>query len=77
MIIKIHISATLKFQISKNVKFSDSMACDKKKITTTTTHCDILSFAGGSPLQPDTFHLWYSSSFLLDTFLLLLDVCVL
>lgn len=31
MIIKIHISATLKFQISKNVKFSDSMACDKKK----------------------------------------------
>ena len=30
MIIKIHISATLKFQISKNVKFSDSMACDKK-----------------------------------------------
>ena len=76
MIIKNHVSATLKFQISKNVKFSDSMACNKKK-KTTTTHCDILSFAGGSPLQPDTFHLWYSSSFLLDTFLLLLDVCVL
>ena len=31
MIIKIHISATLKFQISRNVKFSDSMAYDKKK----------------------------------------------
>ena len=31
MIIKNHVSATLKFQISKNVKFSDSMACNKKQ----------------------------------------------
>jgi len=43
----------------------------------TSTYCDILSLAGGSPLQPDTFHLWYSSSLLFDEFFISLGICLL
>ena len=46
-------------------------------VSDTTTYCDILSLAGGSPLQPDTFHLWYSSSLLFDRFLISLGICLL
>lgn len=43
----------------------------------TSTYCDILSLAGGSPLQPDTFHLWYSSSLLFDELFISLGICLL